>query len=671
MLLMRAARLRPLLPFLALLTILGAVAAAYYPGLSGPFLLDDLSALPKLGAYGPVDNPTTFVSYVTDGIAGPTGRPLALASFLMDAHDWPANPWPFKLTNLLLHLLNGVLLAILLRLLSRAAGLDVRKAAWAGVLGAGFWLLHPLFVSTTLYVVQRMAELAALFVVAGLILYTTGRNQMLAGRNRRGYLLMAGGLVGGTCIGVLAKENAVLLPVLAGVLEITVFACADRRRHAVSDVSANRPRGEPSRAFRWLFLGLPTLAILGFLLWNLRNIATPLPNRDFTVGTRLLTEPRVLVQYLYLLVVPHAGTSGLYTTISVSRGLLSPWQTLPAILVVLSLVLGGFALRRRHPVIAAAILFFFAGQLIESTTVPLELYFEHRNYLPAMLLFWPLAVGALDVPVSRTLKIGGIGTIVLVLAGLTAYRANLWGNGVELALTWMRLNPNAPRAQVWGARALSVTGHPTLALARLRTASRVNPDDVSIALSRLKLACETNQASRADLAGAVGAARRARAGSRLIYDNLAKLAARVRENGCGPITAQQLISIPEAALDNPRFRRNPALRQEFLVLKANLLLDGRKRQAAFSTFNRAVALRPRPGVVLTAAAAMLRAHAPAQGLRLLDRYDHSHRPVRSGWTMARLHQWWLERIGWYRQSFKLVRRALHNERAKQVHGAAP
>ncbi|HEX5313454.1 MAG TPA: hypothetical protein VFX38_00900, partial [Gammaproteobacteria bacterium] len=116
-------RARPWLPRLFLFALLGAAAAAYSSGLAGPFLLDDMANLPALGAWGPVNNAATLVTYLTSGIAGPTGRPLALASFLMDAHNWPANPWPFKFTGLLFHLLNGVLLAALLVRLSRLRGL--------------------------------------------------------------------------------------------------------------------------------------------------------------------------------------------------------------------------------------------------------------------------------------------------------------------------------------------------------------------------------------------------------------------------------------------------------------------------------------------------------------------------------------------------------------------
>ncbi|HET7414573.1 MAG TPA: hypothetical protein VFI97_02620, partial [Arthrobacter sp.] len=103
----------------ALIAILALTWGTYHPGLSGAFLFDDLGSLPKLGATGPVDNWATFWRYITSGSADPTGRPLALLSFLIDAHNWPANPYPFKVTNVILHLINGVLLAWVLWKLGR------------------------------------------------------------------------------------------------------------------------------------------------------------------------------------------------------------------------------------------------------------------------------------------------------------------------------------------------------------------------------------------------------------------------------------------------------------------------------------------------------------------------------------------------------------------------
>jgi tetratricopeptide (TPR) repeat protein len=715
------------------LALLGLVAAAYSPGLSGPFLLDDWSALPKLGAYGPVDNPVTFVSYITSGIAGPTGRPLALASFLIDAHSWPAAPGPFKLTNVLLHLLNGALLALLLHQLSEALGLMRRRALWIGILGAGLWLAHPLLVSTTLYIVQRMAILAALFVLAGLNLYVWGRMRLRAGHSRSAYTLMVAGIVGGTFFGFFSKENAALLPLLALVLEWTVLkqagfainrgggrrsynnrgistparspATASRTyaglqgsvipdaqsagKPPLTPPSAKTRKGEhysslpftrearkgeregvsgrrPHIAFRAIFLWLPALAICAYLLWECRHLTAPLPYRNFTILERVLTEARVVVHYLYLLVIPHGGTHGLYTHVAVSQGLLQPWTTLPAILIIVAIVGFAFAVRRRLPVLAAAILFYFAGQLLESTTIPLELYYEHRNYLPAVLLFWPLAWWILRGPGSRALRAGiGAAALALVLA-LTAYRADLWGNARQLALTWTRLNHDSARAIVWGSEGLTATGRPELALKKLRLAVKRNPGDISIALSALDQACELHRARPSDLAAAAYAAGHGRAGSTLIYKGVARLARRMKATPCPPLNTAALIAIPRAATANPHFTPYPALKQEFLVLEGRLLLREHKKKAAYHAFAKALPLNVKPDVALIAAAHMDVAHAPRLGLKLLDEYRRLPKPHPHGWSMKRVHRWWLDRIGWYSNSFKRVRAALEKQlRAKK------
>ena len=140
---------------------------AYRPGLSGGFLFDDFVNLNAIGASGPIDNWSTFWRYITSGTADPTGRPLALLSFLVDARDWPADPEPFLRSNLVLHLLNATLLFSLLRSLGRWLDPNDARSDAAALLGAGLWLLHPLLVSTTLYAVQREAMLPGTFILAG------------------------------------------------------------------------------------------------------------------------------------------------------------------------------------------------------------------------------------------------------------------------------------------------------------------------------------------------------------------------------------------------------------------------------------------------------------------------------------------------------------------------
>jgi tetratricopeptide (TPR) repeat protein len=47
---------------------------------------------------------------------------------------------------------------------------------------------------------------------------------------------------------------------------------------------------------------------------------------------------------------------------------------------------------RKAPLIAYSILFFFINHIIEGSVIPLELVFEHRNYLPSAFVFVPVAI---------------------------------------------------------------------------------------------------------------------------------------------------------------------------------------------------------------------------------------------------------------------------------------
>ncbi len=145
-----------------------AAVFAYWPGLAGPFLLDDFGSIADLGDRGGVRDWSTFKAFVFGGHAGPLGRPVALLSFLIDGNNWPTDPWPFKRTNLLIHLLNGGLIGLLATKILRLLEFDRQDARWIALVSAACWLLHPFLVSTTLYAVQRMAQLSTLFVFAGL-----------------------------------------------------------------------------------------------------------------------------------------------------------------------------------------------------------------------------------------------------------------------------------------------------------------------------------------------------------------------------------------------------------------------------------------------------------------------------------------------------------------------
>ncbi|HEX7769838.1 MAG TPA: hypothetical protein VF422_07400, partial [Dokdonella sp.] len=370
---------------------------ALWPGTGGDFLFDDYVNLPALGQYGPVDNPRTLIRYLTVGLGDPLGRPLSMLSFLIDARDWPTAAAPFLRTNILLHLLNGLLLMRVLWCLAaargsgaaaianppqpaqlptgsvdpaesslRGASVDSRsrlrrscgaldRTGLAAVLAGALWMLHPLFISTTLYVVQRESMLAASFVLLGFLAWLAGRARFERGARYSGLALLVTGSVACTGLAMLCKANGVLLPLLLLVAEGTVMP-----------PMAAQP-GEAFRRWRRWLLALPcALLAIGLVLKLPGAIDLAREVRPWTLGERLLSEPRVILDYLRLLVLPRPLAGGVFQDgFPVSTGLLQPWTTLPAILLLAGLAALAWRQRRRWPLVAFALLFFLAGHALE------------------------------------------------------------------------------------------------------------------------------------------------------------------------------------------------------------------------------------------------------------------------------------------------------------------
>ncbi|MCJ0926552.1 tetratricopeptide repeat protein [Acinetobacter lwoffii] len=421
------------LPIITLYLFLLLCFLLYIVGLDGNFLFDDYPNLKPLGTYGTINNWDKVRAFVSSGFAGPTGRPISLASFLIDANTWPTSPYPFKYTNLLIHLLNGVLLCWAILLLLKNYAYKEQKAVWIAILATACWLLHPYMVSTTLYIVQRMAQLATLFSLVGIIGYLKAR-QALATRPIIAYLGMMIAIGAGTILATYSKENGALLPLLILVIEF----CNPNKIH------------KPIWQWRAICLWLPSLAVLCLIFRELNFSEHLWPNRNFNQVERLFSEARIVTEYLYNLYIPQIELKGLYQDgYNISKGLLQPISTLGSILFLAALSLSAFIARKKFPLFSVAILFFFAAHLMESTVLGLELYFEHRNYLAALFLFLPIASGLYLLQEKMNPKLVILITLVIfsILSFFTYERAKLWGKTAELEIYWAKISPNSPRAQ--------------------------------------------------------------------------------------------------------------------------------------------------------------------------------------------------------------------------------
>lgn len=677
---------------LSLLTLL-----IYWPGLQGGFLFDDYGSLPTLGAQGPVAHWDTFWRYITSGTADPTGRPLAMLTFLLDARNWPADPSSFKQTNLILHLLNGALLASLLRQLGYYLGDrplvvtrwdSVTRIDIAALLGATLWLLHPLLVSTTLYIVQREAILSTTFTLIGLLWWLQGRQAIWQGHTAKGLMWIIAGLGGCTLLAVLSKANGILLPALALVLE---YVLVRNSRKAIV-VGAPPPESSiypakriPYRIIMLFFAWLPTAVVAAYLLregWNgfTDGISSV---RPWTLGQRLLTEPRVLMDYLTLLWLPRPFTPGLFNDqIQASTSLWSPMTTLPALCAIVVLIIASWRLRRRYPAWAAAVLFYFVGQSLESSTVALELYFEHRNYLPTVLMFWPLALWLCDAypaapqiaegtpPPYSTQDFAKPALAALVLLGfgvMTHARAQLWGDSRDQALLWARLNPDSPRAQAYAADVEMASGRPSAAIASLQPLLVKHPDQLQLALSLFNAECQLGQIDSTTLQANRLALSAARDPGTLLANWFTRAMDQVAAQPCPQLTYGTLSNLLDAAFTNPYFLAASGRKQDLYFLSGRLALIQGDAQTALNDFNHALDVEVRASAALKQAAMLGAAGYPALGLAHLDHYDSERNSeAQPDFGMPRLHAWVLQQQQYWPHEMARLRATLQRDATRQA-----
>lgn len=436
-------------PRTTFLLLICAVLLAYGAGINGPLMLDDAPNLAQINRW--LDGRASWWEAIFGTSSGILGRPVAHFTFWLDAVLTHLKPGHMKLVNVLIHLSCGWLIW---RLTTRLATRDQRVAQVADYLGllvAAVWLLHPLNVSTVLYIVQRMAQLSALFSLLAMWAYVNARESLEAGKTRAGWLWLFIGVPGLTALAALSKENGLLVPLYCAVIEWFLF---------------RQPRPKSVWIFQSGFVVAPFVVGLVALITLPERILAGYSQREWTLTERVLTQCRVLWDYIGQLLLPNPVRMGLFSDdVVASTSVFQPWTTAAGLLGLLALVWLAWYLRARSPLVAVGIALFFAGHAMESTVLPLELAFEHRNYLPAFGLFLAVIAGAahavgahnLDSVILRRISLLAL-IPLLVLGGMTAQRAWIWGDLKRIALEGVTQHPNSLRAHLTQATILLQTG---------------------------------------------------------------------------------------------------------------------------------------------------------------------------------------------------------------------
>lgn len=362
-------------------------------------------------------------------------RPLPCLTFALNAYFGGKNVFGYHLVNISLHAATALMLMRLLILVFKTPAFlktPDKEKQHIILLATVLWAVNPIQIQAVTYIVQRMAALCTFFALTALGFYIKARISKYPLQKSVSYLFC----VIGTICAFLSKENGILIIPLILTLEYFLFGNGDYKIFIKKEVIAI-----------FLFICLLASCFL-FYSVSLQQLADLYDERPFSLYERFVTQPKILLFYLSLIFYPLPYRFSLEHEVLISSGIFSPPETILCIaLVAVSFI--ACVISKKIPFLARiGVVFYFIAHGIESSLLPLEMVFEHRNYLPSIFLFPPVAAGLyrlLGYYNDRRLIKYAINLFIfsiIFLNSLATYTRNFdWKSGEKL---WMDAMLKAP-----------------------------------------------------------------------------------------------------------------------------------------------------------------------------------------------------------------------------------
>lgn len=422
----------------------------YQKGLYGDYVFDDGVNILENQKIAITSLDITYLQAAWgSGDAGPLGRPITMLSFALNHYFTGFDPFYFKLTNLFIHLINGLLVFIIsLKLFQwlshQYQKISLQSAAYLACLVSLIWLIHPLNLTSVLYVVQRMTSLSALFGLLAVAIYCVWRTRTITGLNT---IIASCGVALSLLASMLSKESGILFIPLIYWVELIVFQAKNLQFQPIYF--------KKIKSIHMLWGGVIAAGLIFLYLLppylNPANFA----RRDFSLLERLLTESRVIFYYLKMTFYPLLSDLSLYhDDFIISKSITQPTTTLYSLAGLLGISLACLALVKKHPMLLFAWGWYVISQLLESTFISLELIHEHRNYF-GIIGFIVTTVYYIAQINNKKIQpfIYMLSAIYIAnLAWTTWQRSEIWSNLVDHAAYEAAMHPQSDRANYQLAR---------------------------------------------------------------------------------------------------------------------------------------------------------------------------------------------------------------------------
>ena len=311
----------------------------------------------------------------------PRTRFITFLTFALNYHFHKYDVFGYHLVNLIIHLSSAIMVWWLTLITLSTPRMKDNKISSHSTLIAFFTALifvaHPVQIQAVTYIIQRATSLVAFFYIASLCFYARFRLSQINNLSLRNCLFYLLVFFVAAASGMFTKELIVTLPLMIILYEICFLRIKDY--------------------FRWKYLialiilfAVIYIAIVFPRFMSFSSLKEALEARKINVspGLYILTQSRVLVTYLRLLLVPVNQT--IIYDYRVAKSILQP-QILASIFLLLALLISAFKLYPKYRLISFGIFWFFFALSQEFTIMPLyfflmsfsrEIIFEERLYLP-------------------------------------------------------------------------------------------------------------------------------------------------------------------------------------------------------------------------------------------------------------------------------------------------
>jgi tetratricopeptide (TPR) repeat protein len=447
------------------LTVL--VSLIYSNTLDTPLVFDDVASI-QSNTHIRL-NKLTFEGVTEAGFeSGGRNRPVPYISFALNYYFQQDDVVGYHVVNILIHIIAGILLYFLVRTTLNLPTLRSKYETfkWLPLITSLIWVVHPLHTQSITYLVQRMNSMAAMFYVLSILLYVKARTA--EGKGKRWVLFSACILSGLLAMG--SKENAAMLPFFIVLYEWYFF----------QDLSKEWLK----RHLGYFLVILSFMALVAFIYLGTHPLERVTSIRDFsakefTFTERVLTQFRVVIHYITLLIYPHPSRLNLDYDFPLSHSLTDPITTLFSMVAIAGMIGLAIYLAKKERLFSFCILWFFGNLVIESSVIPLGIIFEHRTYLPSMLVsLLAVSLGYRYIK-PQWAKVAAFCVamgVVMVFSLWTYERNSIWGAEITLWGDVVAKSPKKPRPLVNLAYALERKGRLDEAFSHYYEALRIKPD---------------------------------------------------------------------------------------------------------------------------------------------------------------------------------------------------